>query len=99
MNNIQYALMPAGGPQQAPVGHTYQLPANILIGEISHRRTDRVKISEHKFSMGIPAGSIGNLIYGTWRDAVKNQMLARGYLTDLHHFPDVEFQQIVAGVR
>jgi len=41
---------------------------------------------------------IGNPIYGTWRDAVKNQMLARGYLTDLNHFSDVEFQQIVTGV-
>jgi len=30
---------------------------------------------------------------------VKNQILARAYLTDLHHFPDIEFQQIVASVR
>jgi len=26
-------------------------------------------------------------------------MLARGYQTDLHHFPDAEFLQIVAGFR
>jgi len=30
---------------------------------------------------------------------VKNPILAMGYLTDLHHFPDVELQQIVTGVR
>jgi len=99
MNNIQYTLMPAGGPQQAPAGETYQLPANSLIGEISHRSTDRGKISEHKLSIGIPAGDIGDSIYSTWQDTVKNQILARGYLTDLHYFPVVEFQQIIASVR
>jgi len=26
-------------------------------------------------------------------------MLARSYLTDLHHFPDIEFQQIIPGLR
>jgi len=26
-------------------------------------------------------------------------MLARGYLTHLHHFPDLEFQQIIASIR
>jgi len=49
--------------------------------------------------MGNQAGHIGDPIYGTWRDAMKNQTLARCYLTDLHHFSDIEFQQIVTGVR
>ena len=49
--------------------------------------------------MCIPAGDKGDPIYSTWRDTVNNQMLARGYLTDLHHFADIEFQQIVTGVR
>jgi len=30
---------------------------------------------------------------------VKDQMLARGYISDNWHFPDAEFQQIVAGMR
>ena len=66
MNSIQLALMPAGGPQQAPAGERYQLPANSLIGEISHRCTDRGKISKHQLSMGISVGDIGDTIYGTW---------------------------------
>jgi len=49
--------------------------------------------------MGFPEGDIGDTIYGTWRDMVKNQMLAWDYLTDLHHFQEVEFQQIVVGFR
>ena len=34
-----------------------------------------------------------------WRDAVKDQMLARGYISDNWHFPDAEFQPIVEGMR
>jgi len=49
--------------------------------------------------MGIPVGDMGDAIYGTWWNALKNKMLARGYLTHLHHFQDIEFQQIVASVR
>jgi len=30
---------------------------------------------------------------------VKDQMLARGYISDNAHFPDAEFPQIVAGMR
>jgi len=99
INIIQYALMPPGGPQLAPAGQTYHLPANSLIGEISFRRLDKRKITEHKRSMGIAVGHQGDPIYGTWRDAVKDQMLARGYQTDLHNFPDAEFLQIIAGFR
>jgi len=99
INIIQYALMPPGGPQLAPAGQTYQLPANSLIGEISFRRSNQRKITEHNWSMGITVGLQGDAIYGAWRDAVKDQMLARGYETDLHHFPDAEFLQIVAGFR
>jgi len=49
--------------------------------------------------MGIGVGLQGDAIYGAWRDAVKDQMLVRGYQTELHHFPDAEFLQIVAGFR
>jgi len=38
-------------------------------------------------------------IYVCWRDAVKDQMLSRGYISDNWHFPDAEFQQIVADMR
>ena len=91
--------MPHGGPQLAPAGQTYQLPANSLIGEMIFRRSDKRKITEHKRSMGIAVGLQGDAIYGAWRDAVKDPTLARGYETDLHHFPDAEFLQIVAGFR
>jgi len=99
INIIQYALMPPGGPQLAPGGQTYQLPANSLIGEISFQHSDKRKITQHKRSMGIAVGLQGDAIYSAWRDAVKDKMLARGYQTDLHHFPDAEFLQIVAGFR
>jgi len=49
--------------------------------------------------MGIAVGLQGDAIYGAWQDAVKDQMLARGYQPDLHHFPDAEFLHIVAGFR
>jgi len=99
INIIQYALMPPGGLQLAPAGQTYQLPANSLIGEISFRGSDKRKITEHKRSIGIAVGLQADAIYGVWQDAVKAQMLARGYQTDLHHFPDAEFLQIVAGFQ
>jgi len=38
-------------------------------------------------------------VYVCWPDAVKDQMLARGYISDNWHFSDPEFQQIVAGMR
>jgi len=49
--------------------------------------------------MGIAVGLQGDTIYGAWRDPVKDQMLARGYQTDLHHGPDAEFLQIVTVFR
>jgi len=91
--------MPHGGPQLAPAGQIYQLPANCLIGEISFRRSDKRQITEHKRAMGFAVSLQGDAIYGAWRDTVKDQMLARGYQTDLHHFPDAEFLPIVAGFR
>ena len=34
INNVQYALMPAGGAQQPPpAGQTYHLPGHTLVGE------------------------------------------------------------------
>jgi len=47
INIIQYVLMHPGGPQLAPTGETYQLPANSLFGEITFRRSDKRKITEH----------------------------------------------------
>jgi len=91
--------MPPSGWQLAPPGQTYQFPANSLIGEITFRRSDKRKITEHKRSIGIGVGLQGDAIYCAWRDAVKDQMLPRGYQTDLHHFPDAEFLQIVACFR
>ena len=99
INIIQYALMPPGGPQLGPAGQIYQLTSNSLIREIQFRRSDKRKITEHKRPMGIAVGLQDDAIYGAWRDAVKDQMLARGYQTDLHHFPEAEFLQIVAGFR
>jgi hypothetical protein len=102
INNVQYALMPAGGAQQPPpAGQTYHLPGNTLVGEYSARRMDHRKISDHKLTLGVPPHAKGHppAEYLTWRDAVKDQMLARGYITDNSQFPDAEFQQIVGGMR
>jgi len=38
-------------------------------------------------------------VYLCWRDAVKDWMLATGYISNYWHFPDAEFQQPVAGMR
>ena len=54
-NIVVYALWPAGGPLQGlPVGQTYHLPPFTLVGELSHRRTDRCLITAPKLAMGIP---------------------------------------------
>jgi len=37
-------------------------------------------------------------VYVCWQNTVKDQVLARGYISDNWHFPDAEFQQIVAGM-
>jgi len=51
--------------------------------------------------MGVPHHPINKPPpdYLCWWDAVKDQMLARGYISDNWHFPDAEFQQIVEGIR
>jgi len=38
-------------------------------------------------------------VYVCLQDAVKDQMLARGYISDNWHFPDAKFQKNVAGIR
>ena len=91
--------MPPSGLQLAPAGQTYQLPANSRIEEISFQRWDKRQITEHMRSMGIALGLQGDAIYCASRDAVKDQMLGRGYQMDLHQFPNAEFLQIVAGFR
>jgi len=47
--------------------------------------------------MGIAVSLPGDTIYGGWQDAVKDHILPIGYQTDLDHFPEAEFLQIVAG--
>jgi len=98
---VGYALMPAGGAQPAPpASQTYQLPPFTLVGEYSHQRPNRQLINDHKLSIGIPhCPKSKTPAYVCWRDAVKDQMLARGSISDNWHFPDAEFQQIVAGMR
>jgi len=100
-NLVVYALLPAGGAQEPPAGHTYHLPPFTLVGEYSHRGPDRQSISAHKLAMGVPQHPIIKPPpeYLCWRDAVKDQMLASGYISDNWHFPDAKFQQIVEGMR
>ena len=100
-NIVVYALFHARGAQQLPAGQTYHLPPFTLVGVYSHQRPDRQSISAHKLAMGIPHHPINKPSpeYLYWRDAVKDQMLARGYISDNWHFPDAEFQQIVGGMR
>jgi len=100
-NIVGYALIPAGGAQQAPPGGlTYHLPPFTLVGEHSHRRPAHRLINDHKLSMGISHHSKNKPpVYVCWRDTVKDQMLARGYISDNWHFPVAEFHHIVAGMR
>jgi len=100
-NIVVYALLPAGSAQQPPAGQTYHLQPFTLVGEYSHRRPDRQSISALKLAMGVSHHPINKPPpeYLCWRDAVKDQMLARGYISDNWHFPEAEFQQIVEGMR
>jgi len=86
--------------QQPPEGQTYHLLPFTLVGEYSHRRPDPQSISAHKLAMGVPHHPMNKppSEYLCWRDAVKDQMLARGYISDNWHFPDAEFQQIAEGM-
>jgi len=96
-NIVVYALLTAVGAQQPPpAGQTNHIPPFTLIGEYSHRRADRQSISAHKLAMDVPYHLINKPPpeYLCWRDAVKDQMLARGYIADNWHFPDAEFQQM-----
>jgi len=87
--------MPNAGNLQAPAGQTYHLPPVSLRGYISSRCSNYRKIVDHKLSMGIPDD---NHLYGEWREAVKDQMLARAF-RKIRTFPDHHFQQIVACIR
>ena len=101
-NIVGYALMLAGGAQQAPpAGQTYNLPPLTLVGEYSHRRPDCRLVNDNKLSMVIlhhPKNK-PSPVYVCWRDTVKDQMSARGDISDNWYFPDAEFQQIFAGMR
>jgi len=61
---------------------------------------DHHKIRVHKFTLGVPPYATGHppAEYLRWWDAVKDQMLARGYISDNSQFPDAEFHQIVRGM-
>ena len=101
INNVQYALMPARAAQQPPpAGLTYHLPGNTLVGEYAARCIDYRRISDHKLTLGVPPHAKGHppAEYLMWWDAVKDHMLARGYIADNSQFPDAEFQQIVGGI-
>jgi len=101
-NIVVYALMPAGGGLQAPPpGQTNHLPPFALVEEFSHQRPDRRNINDHELTMGIPHPPKNKPPpeYICWRDAVKDLMSARGYISDNAHFPDAEFYQIVTGMR
>jgi len=61
INNVQYALMRAGGGQQPPpTGQTYHLPGNTLVGEYSAQCMDHGKISDHKLTLGVPPHAKGH---------------------------------------
>jgi len=94
--------MPALGVQQPlPKGQTYHLLGNTLVGEYSARPMEHGKISDHKLTLGIPPDAKGHPLaeYLTWWNAEKDQMLAKGYITNNSQFSDSEFQQIVRGIR
>jgi len=105
-NNLEYVWMPNAGNLPAPAGQTYHLPPGSLRGYISSRPANYRKIVDHKLSMGIPDD---NHLYGECREAVKDQMLARGLpgacqglargFRKIHRFPDQHFRQMVAGMR
>jgi len=94
-NNVESVYMPNAGNLQAPAGQTYHRLPISLRGYISSRRPNYRNIVDHKLSMGIPDD---NHLYGEWREAVKDQMVARGF-GKIRTFPDHHFQQIVAGMR
>jgi len=100
-NIVLYALLRAGGAPQPPAGQTYHLRPFTRVGEYSHRRPDRQSISAHKVAMGVSHHPINKPPpeYQCWRNAVNDQMLARGYISDNWHFGDAEFQQMVKGMR
>jgi len=101
-NIVVYTLMPARGAQQAPpAGQSYRLGPFALVEEFSHQRPARRNINHYKLTMGVPHPPKNKPLprYICWRDDVKDQMLAMGYISDNAHFSDAEFQQMVAGMR
>jgi len=93
-NKVEYIYMPNAGNLQAPAAQTHHLLPVSLIGYISSRRSNYRMIVDYKLSMGLPDE---NHLYGEWREAVKDQMLERGFRT-IGPFPDHYFQQIEAGM-
>ena len=101
-NLVVYTLLPAGGAQQAPrVAQTHHLPPFTLVRQFSHRCINHRLITAYKLAMGIPPHLSNKppAEYLCWRDAVNDQMLATGYISDNWNFPDAEFLQIVKGMR
>jgi len=81
-NIVVYAHLPAGGGQQALAGQMYHLPSFTLVGEYCHRRPDGQSISAHKLAMGVPHHPVNKSPpeYLCWRDAVKEEIFAMGYI-------------------
>ena len=100
--NLRYIYMQNPGVQQAPAWQTYQLPPNSLPGAISVKgknpEAGKRKIKTHKAFIGITDDATGEALYAHWGEIVKDQMLVRNY-NDIYQFPDVKFQQIVAGMK
>ena len=61
--NVQYIHMQNPGVPQPPLGQTYQLPPNSLLGEISVKRKNseagKRKIKTHKAFIGITDDTAG----------------------------------------
>jgi len=94
-------MLDGGAQQLPPTGQTYHLPGNTLVGHYSARHMDHRKISDYKLTLGISPHAKGHSPseYLMWRNTVKDQMLAKWYITENSPFPHPEFQQIVEGMR
>ena len=91
-----------GVGQAPPLGQTYQLPQNSLVGLISTSRLNPNSglTTLHKANMGI-GGNANKDMYSAWRDLVKDLMIARNYVPGARVaiYPDADFQPIVVGMR
>jgi len=102
INTVLYPPMAPGGAQWPPhAGQTSHLLGNAVVVEYSAQLMDHCKISDHKLTLGIPHHAKGHPLaeYIMCQDTVKDQMLARGYITHNSQFQEAELQQILGGKR